>query len=134
MRKKSNVGFTLIELIVVIAIIAILALIIIPVVSGYVERAEKTGVEANARALYSSVSFAITDDKDIVDILKSYVKSGDVVFYSLDDEGHLEHIRYVGKKHSSIASGKSLDLDDRFVNLSSSLTINGIKELKVVKP
>ncbi len=89
MRKKSSKrGFTLVELIVMIAIIAILALIMIPVVSCYVERAEKTRVEANARALYSAVSYATADDKDVECILEGHVKSDDVVFYSLDYEGY----------------------------------------------
>ena len=81
MRKKSSKrGFTLVELIVMIAIIAILALIMIPVVS--------CSVEANARALYSAVSYATADDKDVECILEGHVKSDDVVFYSLDYEGY----------------------------------------------
>ena len=46
-------GFTLIELIVVIAILAILAAILIPSLTNYIEKSNKSKNEASARSLYS---------------------------------------------------------------------------------
>ena len=57
--KKDKKGFTLVELIVVIAILAILALILIPAITGYVDRANKSKDEANARSVYSQASFEL---------------------------------------------------------------------------
>lgn len=62
-RKNNKKGFTLVELIVVIAIIAILALILIPAITGYTERANKSAVESSARALYSQSVLLITDSE-----------------------------------------------------------------------
>ncbi len=45
LKKQSNGGFTLVELIVVIAILAILAGIAVPAYSGYVEKAERAADE-----------------------------------------------------------------------------------------
>ena len=60
MKKLLNKkGFTLIELIVVIAILAILALILVPSILRYVDEANKSRDQANARALYSELSIAI---------------------------------------------------------------------------
>lgn len=59
MKKKSKKGFTLIELVVVIAILGILAAILIPVISGFITRANKAANEANARNLYNSVAMVL---------------------------------------------------------------------------
>jgi type IV pilus assembly protein PilA len=59
MKKKSKKGFTLIELVVVIAILGILAAILIPVIGGFISRANKAANEANARNLYNSVAMAL---------------------------------------------------------------------------
>ena len=60
MKKLLNKkGFTLIELIVVIAILAILALILVPSILRYVDEANKSRDQANARALYSEIAIAI---------------------------------------------------------------------------
>lgn len=45
LNRKSNGGFTLVELIVVIAILAILGGVAVPVYSGYIRRAERAGDE-----------------------------------------------------------------------------------------
>lgn len=61
MKLLKKHGFTLVEMIVVIAIIAILLAIVVPLMStasGF-----ETEVRENARAFYSNVQEAITDEK-----------------------------------------------------------------------
>ena len=58
---KKKKGFTLIELVVVIAILGILAAILIPVISGFITRANEAADLANARMLYSTGAMVFTD-------------------------------------------------------------------------
>lgn len=62
--RKNKKGFTLVELIVVIAILAILALILIPAISGYVTKADKSGVESSGRALQSQAILYVSETED----------------------------------------------------------------------
>jgi prepilin-type N-terminal cleavage/methylation domain-containing protein len=56
MKKLLNKkGFTLIELIVVIAIIAILAAILIPALLNYIQEANQTREQSDARSTYTAV-------------------------------------------------------------------------------
>lgn len=54
--KKSKKGFTLIELVVVIAILGILAAILVPVISGFIETANQSADNANARLVYQAAA------------------------------------------------------------------------------
>ena len=62
--KKSKKGFTLIELVVVIAILGILAAILIPVIGGFIKRANESADKANARSLFNAVSILLSTDED----------------------------------------------------------------------
>ena len=54
-RKNSKRGFTLVELIVVLVILAILAALLIPALTGYINKARKSQVVAETRALTQAV-------------------------------------------------------------------------------
>lgn len=56
--KKSNKGFTLMEMLIVVAIIAVLVAIAIPTFSGALTKAKEAADEANVRAAYAEAVVA----------------------------------------------------------------------------
>ena len=59
--RKSNRGFSLVELIIVIAIMAILTALLAPQFLKYVERAREARDRANIMSVYNAFQIAVTD-------------------------------------------------------------------------
>lgn len=59
--KKSNKGFTLVELIVVLVILAILAAILVPALLGYIDKAREKQTTTNAEAAYVAAQALATE-------------------------------------------------------------------------
>lgn len=64
MKNKKKKGFTLIELIAVIAILAILGVILVPRISGYTAKANRSKDLANAKQLIQAVELYNQDHPD----------------------------------------------------------------------
>ncbi len=61
--KKSQKGFTLVELVVVIAIIGVLAAILVPSMLGYVAKSRLKSANSNAKTAYNAVAEFIADEE-----------------------------------------------------------------------
>ena len=62
MFSKRKKGFTLVELIVVIAVLGVLAAILIPIIGGYIAKANTAADKANARCLFNAVAVLVADE------------------------------------------------------------------------
>lgn len=74
-KKNSKRGFTLVELIVVLVILAILAALLIPALTGYIDKARKSQVVAETRALTQAVQ---TEMSTIYGLNNSFQKQKDI--------------------------------------------------------
>ena len=62
MKEKSRrQGFTLVELIVVLVILAILAALLVPALTGYIDKAKKQAVIAEARDVWTASQAALSE-------------------------------------------------------------------------
>jgi len=84
LAKKTNGGFTLVELIVVIAILAILAGVAVPAYSGYVEKANKQADISLASEVANALTLAYYNQKLSED---GYVILGENGVVSTSDTG-----------------------------------------------
>lgn len=60
---KKRKGFTLIELIAVMAILAVLGAILVPKITGYKAKAQKSNIQSSAKTLLNTID-AYNSDKD----------------------------------------------------------------------
>lgn len=68
--KKSNKGFSLVELIIVIAIMAVLAAAIAPALIRYINKARKADDIAAGDTIGATLNAAITADEDLYDFIQ----------------------------------------------------------------
>ena len=61
MKKNTQKGFTIVELVIVIAVIAILAAVLIPTFTGVTERAKESAAMQNARNAWTDYVSANAD-------------------------------------------------------------------------
>ena len=78
LKRKNKKGFTLIELVVVIAILGILAAILIPVIGGFIDRANISADTANARNLFNSAAIMLASDTQLKIVDATYSAAGAV--------------------------------------------------------
>lgn len=58
MQLQGKEGFTLIELVIVIAILAILAMIMVPAIGKYIDNANESKAQSNAKSFYTNAVLA----------------------------------------------------------------------------
>jgi type IV pilus assembly protein PilA len=76
--KKSQKGFTLVELVVVIAIIGVLAAILVPSMLNYVKKSRLKTANSNAKTAYNAVAEYVADKETQGVALSTAVTAGSV--------------------------------------------------------
>lgn len=92
-KRLDNKGFTLVELIVVLVILAILATLMIPTMSGYIDRARKEKVSAEARMVVMAVQTEVSAAYGSGNAAAALDTSGgDIYWRPENDDGHIREI------------------------------------------
>jgi type IV pilus assembly protein PilA len=61
LKGKDQKGFTLVEVIVVLVILAILMAIAVPALTGYIDKARNSGIQASTATAHTALQAAATD-------------------------------------------------------------------------
>ena len=85
--KKTNKGFSLVELIIVIAIMAILAAALAPALIRYIDKSRRSSDLSNAGLLQSAAQSAAADEKAYSEIATKIPASGEQTVLSATDGG-----------------------------------------------
>lgn len=102
--KKTQKGFTLVELLVVIAILAILSTVAVVGYTSFINKAEKQATETEIAQIKSVVEAATITDKAYI------VIDGDYVIFSKDDNGVI-----------TVTTGDEDDVGDKDIDLTNEL-------------
>jgi prepilin-type N-terminal cleavage/methylation domain-containing protein len=103
--KKTNKGFTIVELIIVIAVIGILAAILIPAFSNIIEKANAKSAYSDARgALSTYLANTSTDDEGVT------VKEGTIFVVEKAKKLHV----FKFESNQLVVDGEPIDMGDDF--------------------
>jgi len=101
--KKTNKGFTIVELIIVIAVIGILAAILIPAFSNIIEKANAKSAYSDARgALSTYLANTSTDDEGVT------VKEGTIFVVEKAKKLHV----FKFESNQLVVDGEPIDMGD----------------------
>ena len=86
MKKLSNKGFSLVELIIVIAIMAILSAALAPQLMKYIEQSRVSTDKQTCSSIEACVNTALTNDKVWIDVSNNWSSSRNLYFFVKLDE------------------------------------------------